>query len=231
MELDDLKNTWNEMDNQVKGKQNLTLKTFDKMSKRKFHSKLYKIILPEILGSLICISSAFFIGFNFDKLNGVFYQIIGVLGISIFVIVTTISLLSLQNLNKVGDVGKPYVETLKDFATQKIKFHKLQKLNLRFSYLQLVIVVLLLPKFFKKRDTIQHIFLYIFIFLLLYLFAILLQMGNEKLQQNNPTNRRFIKRVNGLNDCNCRQHGVCCYAGLRINSHLFVRYQLQSGHT
>jgi hypothetical protein len=24
-------------------------------------------------------------------------------------------------------------------------------------------------------------------------------MGNEKLQQNNPTNRRFIKRVNVLN--------------------------------
>ena len=29
MELDDLKNTWNEMDNQVKEKQNLTLKIFN----------------------------------------------------------------------------------------------------------------------------------------------------------------------------------------------------------
>ena len=150
MELDDLKNTWDELGNQVKGKQNFTIKIFDKMSNRKFHSKLYKIILPEILGSLICISSAFFIGFNFDKLDGATYQIIGVIGILVFVMVTAISLLSLQNLNKVGDVGKPYVDTLQDFGTQKIKFYKLQKLNLRLSYLQLVIIVLLLPKLFEK---------------------------------------------------------------------------------
>lgn len=164
MELDDLKNTWNEMDNQVEGKQNLTLKTVDKMSKRKFHSKLYRIILPEILGSLVCIVSAFYIGFNFDKLNGLFYQVIGVLGISIFVIVTVISLLSLQHLNKLGDVGKPYVDTLKDFATQKIKFQKLQKLNLQISYLQLVIVVLLLPKLFLKNGMIESVYFYTFSF-------------------------------------------------------------------
>ena len=173
MELDDLKNTWNEMDNQVKEKQNLTLKIFDKMSNRKFHSKMYKIILPEILGSLICISSAFFIGFNFHKLVGATYQIIGVIGILIFVMVTGISLLSLQNLNKVGDVGKPYVDTLKDFATQKIKFYKLQKLNLRLSYLQLVIVVLLLPKFFEKSGITDSKYFYIFSFSFCFIFLLI----------------------------------------------------------
>jgi hypothetical protein len=172
MELDDLKNTWNEIDNQVKGKQNVTLKIFDKMSNRKFHSKLYKIILPEILGSLICISSAFFIGFNFDKLDGTTSQIIGVIGILVFVMVTAISLLSLQNLNKVGDVGKPYVDTLKDFATQKIKFCKLQKLNLRLSYLQLVIVVLLLPKLFSNNGIPYGIYFYTFSFSCCFIFLL-----------------------------------------------------------
>ena len=173
MELDDLKNTWDELGNQVKGKQNFTIKIFDKMSNRKFHSKLYKIILPEILGSLICISSAFFIGFNFDKLNGATYQIIGVIGILVFVMVTAISLLSLQNLNKVGDVGKPYVDTLKDFATQKIKFYKLQKLNLRLSYLQLVIVVLLLPKLFEKSGITDSKYFYIFSFSFCFIFLLI----------------------------------------------------------
>jgi hypothetical protein len=173
MELDDLKNTWNEIDNQVKGKQNLTLKIFDKMSNRKFKSKMYKIILPEILGSIICISSAFFIGFNFYKLDVLTYQIIGVLGILLFVIVTAISLLSLQTLNKVGDVGKPYVDTLKDFATQKIKFYKLQKLNLRLSYLLLVIVVLLLPKFFEKNGIADNkVFFYTFSFSCCFIFLL-----------------------------------------------------------
>ena len=142
------------------------------MSNRKFHSKLYKIILPEIFGSLICISSAFFIGFNFDKLNGATYQIIGLLGIFVFVIVTVISLLSLQNLIKVGDVGKPYVDTLKDFGTQKIKFYKLQKLNLRLSYLQLVTVVLLLPKFFEKSGITDSKYFYIFSFSFCFIFLL-----------------------------------------------------------
>ena len=173
MELDDLKNTWTEIDNRVKGKQNLTLKIFDKMSNRKFHSKLYKIILPEILGSLICISSAFFIGFNFDKLNGAIYQIIGAIGIIVFVMVTAISLLSLQNLNKVGDIGKPYADTLRDFATQKIKFCKLQKLNLRLSYLQLVSVVLLLPKFFEKIGITDNKYFYIFSFSFCFIFLLI----------------------------------------------------------
>jgi hypothetical protein len=172
MELDDLKNTWNEMDIQVEEKQYLTLNTVDKMSNRKFYSKLYKIILPEIFGSLICIVSAFYIGFNFDKLNGLFYQIIGVLGISIFVIVTVISLISLQHLNKVGDVGKPYVDTLKDFVIQKIKFHKLQKLNLQFSYPQLVIVVLLLPKLFSKNGMSESVYFYTFSFSCCFIFLL-----------------------------------------------------------
>jgi hypothetical protein len=173
MELDDLKNTWNEMDNQVKGSQNLTLKIFDKISNQKFHSKLYKIILPEISGGLICISSAFFIGFNFDKLDGPTYQIIGVIGILVFLMVTAISLLSLQNLKKVGDVGKPYVDTLKDFATQKIKFNRLQKLNLRVSYLQLVIVVLLLPKLFEKNGITDSKYFYIFSFSVCFIFLLI----------------------------------------------------------
>jgi hypothetical protein len=152
--------------------------------------------LPELLGSLICISSAFFIGFNFDKLNGFFYQIIGVLGISIFVIVTAISLLSLQNLYKVGDVGKPYVDTLKDFATQKIKFHKLQKLNLKFSYLQLVIVVLLLPKLFSKNGIPYSIYLYAFSFTCCFIF--LLFFSKWVMKSYNKTIRQTEDLLNEL---------------------------------
>jgi hypothetical protein len=173
MELDDLKNTWNEMNNEVKERQNFTLKILDKMSNRKLHSKLYRIILPEVLGSLICISSAFFIGFNFDKLDRTAYQIIGVIGILVFVMVTVISLLSLENLNKAGDVGKPYADTLKDFATQKIKFCRLQKLNLRLSYLQLVIVVLLLPKFFEKSGITDSKYFFIFSFSFCFIFLLI----------------------------------------------------------
>jgi hypothetical protein len=164
MELDDFKNTWDEMGNQAKQKQNLDLKIFDKMSNKRIHSKLYKIIFPEILGSVVCIGSIIFIAFNFGKLENNTYQIIGVLGILLLAILTTISLLSIQNLYKSEDVNKTYADTLRSFSVQKIKFCKLQKLNLRLSYLLMVIVILLLPKFFEKNGITDSKYFFVFSF-------------------------------------------------------------------
>ncbi len=129
MELDDFKNTWDEMSNHIKAKQHLNLKIFDDMSKRKFHSSLKKIILPEIFASVICIGCAVFIGLNLDKLNTIFFKIVGVISILLFVLLPAISLMSIQQLYKSADIHKSYADTLKDFAVQKIKFCKLQKLN------------------------------------------------------------------------------------------------------
>jgi hypothetical protein len=162
MELDDLKDTWDEMGNQAKEKQNLNLKIFDKMSNKRIHSKLYKIILPEISGSVICIGCIIFVAFNFDKLENTTYQIIGVIAILLLGLLVAISLLSIQNLFKTEDVNKSYVDTLKKFAVQKIKFCKLQKLNLWLSYLLLVVIILLFPKFFAKSGTTDSKYFFLF---------------------------------------------------------------------
>src|SRR5579875_3721208 len=75
MELDELKNTWNELSSQAKENQIFDSKVFDKMSKRKFDASLAKIILPELLGSIVCIGSAVFIGVNFHKFDKAYMQI------------------------------------------------------------------------------------------------------------------------------------------------------------
>jgi hypothetical protein len=162
MELDDFKSTWDEMTNQVNEKQNLNLKILDKMNKMKFHSSLKKIILPEILGSVVCISCAVFIGFNFDKLNTISFQIMGVVSILLLIILPAISLMSIQQLYKSGDINKSYVDTLKEFAVQKIKFWKLQKLNLTLSHLLLVTLILLFTKLFGRNKITESNYFFIF---------------------------------------------------------------------
>jgi hypothetical protein len=152
MELDDFKNAWNEMGNQQKETTTVNLKKIDTMSKRKTYTLLKKILLPEILGSAICIGCALFIGFNFYTLDTIAYQISGVLGIVLCLILSAISLMSIRKLYQPVDAGKPYAETLKEFAVNKIRFCKLQKLNITLSYLFFVTVILLLPKILGRTN-------------------------------------------------------------------------------
>lgn len=196
MELDDFKNTWGEMTDRVKEKQNLNLKMFDKMSKIKFHSSLKKIALPEILASVICISCAVFIGFSFDKLNTVSFQIVGVVSILLFVILPAISLLSIQQLYKSGGINKSYADTLKEFAVQKIKFCKLQKLNFTLSYLLLATVILLSTKLFGRNEIADNKYFFITVFGFGYI--ILLSLSKWVFKSYNKTIRQTEDLLNEL---------------------------------
>ena len=151
MELDDLKKHWEEVNKEAALQQKLTTKTIDKMTRTKYNSSLKKIIYPEIAGNIICIAGAVFIGFNFNKLDTTFFQAVGVITILLLLILSVISLKALRQLN-IGNVNKPYVEALKEFAVQKIRFHKFQKINITLSYLLLVTTIMLLPKIFGGKD-------------------------------------------------------------------------------
>ncbi|MEO6135965.1 MAG: hypothetical protein ABIP35_12475, partial [Ginsengibacter sp.] len=130
MELDDFKNTWNDLDHQVKLNPNFNLNKFDKMNQSNFQSRLKKILLPEILGSLVCIGSAVYIGINFSRLDSFTFQFIGVFTILLLVVLSVISVMSILPLYKIADLNKTYSETLQKFAEEKKNFFKLQKINL-----------------------------------------------------------------------------------------------------
>lgn len=170
MELDDFKNTWNDMSNSIKINQNFNLNKFDKMNKSKSQSILNRIILPEILGAIVCIGSAIFIVINFSKLEPIAYEVVGILTILLLVILSVISLMSILPLFKVADLNKSYAETLKDFATKKRNFFKLQKWNLLLSYGLLVTVILLSTRLFVRNEITDNKFFFVFAFILGYAF-------------------------------------------------------------
>lgn len=130
------------------------------------YAVLKKIILPELLGTAVCIGSTIFIGFKFYKLDQWPYQVSGILTMLLFLILSAISLMSIQQLSQTVDAGKTYADTLKDFATKKIKFCRLQKLNVTLSYLLFVTVILILPKIFGTNGITgsKYFFLYTYTF-------------------------------------------------------------------
>lgn len=171
MQLDDLKNTWNSQSSNA-NQQNLTSTIIDQMTQQKYTSKIKKIAYPEIIGSVICLSAAVFIGFNFYKLDTTFLQSVGILSISLLLMLPILSFLSLKQLTMTANINKPYAEALKTFATQKLRFYKLQKINITVSYLLLLTVIILLPKLFMGKDITDSKYFWTFSFCLGYIFLL-----------------------------------------------------------
>ena len=171
MELDDFKTSPKRVGNQHVPQQHLTTEMIDKMIQRKYYAKMQKIVYPEMIGITICLIAAIFIALNFYKLDTAFLKGIGVSSIFLLITLSVISLLSLNPFQRIRNVHKPVVETLKTFATNKFRFYKLQKLNITLSYLLLVTIIVLLSKLFNGIDLTNNKYFWIFSFTIGYLFV------------------------------------------------------------
>ena len=170
MELDDFKNTWNETKIKGQDQQTIVPEIMEKVHNKKCGSKLRQITIPEMAGSMVCLAAAAFIGFNFLKLDTVVLQGAGVLSILLLLLLPIISTLSTWQLNTTYDVNRPYAQTLKAFANQKLRFVKLQKLNVTLSYLLLIGIIVLMSKLMGGKDLSANKYFWLFSFTIGYIF-------------------------------------------------------------
>ena len=184
MELDDLKNSWSEINKQVNKQPHLNPQIIDQMTKNKYYSNLKRIAYPEIIGVVICIIGATFIAFNFIKLDTAFLQAVGIISMTLLMLLSAISLISLRQLNITADLTKSYAETLKDFLAQKLRFHKFQKINVTLSYLLLVTIIILLSKFFNGKDITNSKYFWTFSFSFGYIFLLFYSKWVSKYYDN-----------------------------------------------
>jgi hypothetical protein len=172
MELDDLKSSWKDVNTQAVKKTILTPVMIDQITRAKYQSHLKKITYPEIIGVFICVIGAAFIGLNFSRLYTIFLQGMGILSIFLLLLLPVMSMLSLQRLHMPGDVNKPYAETLREFAVQKMRFYKFQRVNMTLSYLLLVTIIILLPKLFGRKGITDNYYIWTLSFSLGYIFLL-----------------------------------------------------------
>ena len=180
MELDDLKHTWNEAGSSVQKLQSVNPKLVEKMNNQNYRSKVKKITIPETVGSLVCLAAATFIACSFFKLDTVLLQGAGVLSVLLLLLLPIISTLSTWRLGQAGNVHKPYAETLKIFARQKLRFIRLQKLNVALCYLLLVSILVLLSKLMVGKDLSANKYFWLFSFTVGYVFLLFYSRWVEK---------------------------------------------------
>jgi len=184
MELDDLKNDWESATSQASKQPVLTSKIIHQMTQKKYQSKIKKIKYPELIGAIVCILGLSFVAFNFNKLDTIFLKSVGVLTILLLLIMPVLSFLSLTQFNSAENFDKPYIEIIKQFANQKLRFLKYQKANAFLSYLLLVTVIILLPKFFYGKDISFSKSFWIFAFSFGYIFLLFFSKRVKKFYSN-----------------------------------------------
>ncbi len=170
MELDELQETWNEL-----GKQSTTTPAFSPdpsapKTKPLFRSGLYKILIPEISGTIVCLLSIVYILFSFDRLESIGFQVTGVLTILLLLSMSLLSLRSLPYLYQSEDPNRTYIEMLKSFTYQKRRFCKLQKINLFLGYGLLASSILLSTRIFGRNPITDNKYFYLLTYLTGYYF-------------------------------------------------------------
>ncbi|MCX2681332.1 hypothetical protein OOZ15_15370 [Galbibacter sp. EGI 63066] len=141
MELEEMKNTWNELSKRVEKQELQTDQIIEKMTQQKYHSKLNKISYSEYAGTIICYIGAAYLIVNFAKIEETLMQIFTIIAILLLFILPVISLKSVRIMKNVEISSKTYLEAINHFGKQKIRFQKLQKLNVSLGLFLLLISV------------------------------------------------------------------------------------------
>lgn len=141
MELEEMKTTWEQLSKRVEKQEILNQQIINKMTKDQFQTNLKKIALPEYIGTIICFLGAAYLSVNVPKLEDPLIQFFGVISIALLLILPIISLQSIRAMRKVNPSSHSYLEAIQVFGEQKLKFQKLQKLNVSLGMFLMLIGV------------------------------------------------------------------------------------------
>ncbi len=154
MEIDDLKNAWNELGEKSNPK-TLSNRTGLKFDSKPFRSKLSKVLIPEIIGGIICFFGASYIVLYFGRLDTFFLRSLGLVTVLLFLVLPIVSITLLFQMNKLGDLSRSYAETIKKFTKHEIRFKVFQKITIGLSFILLIATVVLLSKILNGRHVLS----------------------------------------------------------------------------
>jgi len=133
MQLEEMKNLWDEMSLKIDSQQKLTNKLIMEMTQQKFRNRFSTLSLYETLGTVICFLAATFILLNLDKMNTWYLMLCGILSLLILIILPILSLRALFGLKKLNLSENNYKETLVEFSKRKKNVMLIQQFSVGIS--------------------------------------------------------------------------------------------------
>lgn len=156
MELDELKSSWETLSRKMEQQQQLNAKFIEQMTNQNYKHRLNNIARPEFIGSIICFIFAIALVYNFNTLNTLLLQISGGFSVLFLIVLPVLSFQSIRGLQTINMSLPTYKNTLKEFAKQKIRFQKFQKLNVFLSFIFMVAFAPVSVKLLAGKDIFQN---------------------------------------------------------------------------
>ncbi|WP_340063469.1 hypothetical protein [Ascidiimonas aurantiaca] len=152
MELDEMKNVWSEMAEQLEQQKQLTNEMILKMTQLQFKDRLSRIAIPEVLSSIVCFVAGFYLLANLSKLDTLSYRIMAMVSIGILIILPIWSLTTIKRMKRISPLKLTYKETLLAFAKGKKQFVFAQKLSMYLGFVLMFTLAPVMAKILLGKD-------------------------------------------------------------------------------
>lgn len=152
MELEEMKTLWGEMSVEIERQKKLTDSLIIKMIHMNYKTKLQKIVIPETIGSLICLASVAYLLFNLQMLDTWYLIVCGVVSMVLLAVIPLLSLRAIWNFRSVNISGNNYKETLTEYAKARTGFIFVQKMSYYLAALLLVFSLPVLVRVMGRKD-------------------------------------------------------------------------------
>jgi hypothetical protein len=141
MELEQMKNLWQEMSAEIEKQKKLTDSIIIKMTQSDYRNKINKILIPEAIGGTGGFAVTLFILLNLEKLNNWYLLACGIISA---VILFAMPILSIYKVNKIRSInisGSDFKQILEKYSKGKLQFIFVQKLNFLLGAILLITIL------------------------------------------------------------------------------------------
>ncbi len=153
MEFDEMKSLWEDLNQKVDQQKVLTDQLILDMTKERYEIRMRSISVPETLSAFICFAAVIYLISNFNELDVWYLQLTGVLTIVACLLLPILSLKSIQKLKAIDISKSTYKASLLNYAKEKTRFMRLQRISFYTSFIVLILTVISFGKIIKGIDV------------------------------------------------------------------------------
>ncbi len=152
MQLEEMKNLWDEMSLKIDSQQQLTNKLIMEMTQQKIKNRFTTLSLYETSGAVICFLAAILILVNLNKMDTWYLMLCGILSALILIILPILSLRAINGMKKIDFIKSNYKETLVRFTKRKKNMMLIQQFSMGISIILMWLVAPVFLMIFSGKD-------------------------------------------------------------------------------
>lgn len=194
MELEEMRNKWQEMSKKMEKQQLLTDKLIMEMTKEKYNNKLKLISIPETIGTIICFGAALYILMNLSKLNSWYLMVSGIFAVIYLILLPIKSLSSINKMKSINISNKNIEETLSDFVKGKKRFWLIQRVAFYLNFIFIIAILPIAGKLMRNKDLfLESKLWYIYIPILLIFMVLFSKWGFKHYKNATDSAEKILK--------------------------------------